>query len=909
MLYYIFFIYVFALIILVSIRNTKSNKIKGSSTYKELNLKIEKFISEFEKAKSGYFTNSIKVKIINEYKDIYKLTRTNKYKKLNNVNINKFNEIYRNLDKLVREYNKTYINKELLEHKDLLDNIDGKSLDKQQREAVVVDEDNNLVLAGAGSGKTLTISGKVKYLVDAKNIKAEEILLISFTKKAAEEMNERISQKLGLNVESKTFHKLGLDIINEKRKKSPDISDSLNKVINNYFKEAVYKDKANLNNLMGFYGCYIDIPKDLDDFENLGEYYKHFNSSNFTTIKGKLELQNINKAEEQKLKIDKKTINGEQVKSIEEVIIANYLYLNGVKYIYEYQYPYDIEDNYRKIYRPDFYLPDYDVYIEHFGVNKDYNAPWLSEIEEQKYVEGIQWKRELHKENKTRLIETYSYYNSEGRLLSELEQKLSKLGIEFKSVDCEDIYNTIIKNEEDKYFKEFRKLIATFIGLFKSRGYTLKNFDDLLLKAKQIKSPYLKERSILFLNIIKPIYVEYQKSLSDNLEIDFNDMIIEATEIVRKDEVKFNYKYIIIDEYQDISQSRFELIKEIKRQTNAKLMCVGDDWQSIYRFTGSDIDLFTNFKKHVGYYELLKIEKTYRNSQQLIDIAGKFVMKNKIQLVKNLKSDKQNKVPIRILQYTDDISKGISKAIKDIVKNYGEGSSITILGRNNFDINVLENDVLYKVIKTENDVIIKSKLYPNVSINYLTAHKSKGLEADNVIIINLQNNITGFPNQMTDDPVLDLVLTKSDNFDFAEERRLFYVALTRTKNTSYLVIPESNSSVFCDELIKEFNINVERVDDLNLKERIACPKCIDGKLVKRFGSDKKGFVGCTNYPMCDFTSKSTDILASGIVCSSCGGYMVIRSGVKGKFLGCTNYPHCKNTQRYEDEVYLKDIVS
>ncbi|WP_195251416.1 UvrD-helicase domain-containing protein [Romboutsia sp. 1001713B170207_170306_H8] len=397
MLYYIFFIYVFALIILVSIRNTKSNKIKGSSTYKELNLKIEKFISEFEKAKSGYFTNSIKVKIINEYKDIYKLTRTNKYKKLNNVNINKFNEIYRNLDKLVREYNKTYINKELLEHKDLLDNIDGKSLDKQQREAVVVDEDNNLVLAGAGSGKTLTISGKVKYLVDAKNIKAEEILLISFTKKAAEEMNERISQKLGLNVESKTFHKLGLDIIKEKRKKSPDISDSLNKVINNYFKEAVYKDKANLNNLMGFYGCYIDIPKDLDDFENLGEYYKHFNSSNFTTIKGKLELQNINKAEEQKLKIDKKTINGEQVKSIEEVIIANYLYLNGVKYIYEYQYPYDIEDNYRKIYRPDFYLPDYDVYIEHFGVNKDYNAPWLSEIEEQKYVEGIQWKRELHK--------------------------------------------------------------------------------------------------------------------------------------------------------------------------------------------------------------------------------------------------------------------------------------------------------------------------------------------------------------------------------------------------------------------------------------------------------------------------------------------------------------------------------
>ena len=142
----------------------------------------------------------------------------------------------------------------------------------------------------------------------------------------------------------------------------------------------------------------------------MGEYYKHFNSSNFTTIKGKFELQNINKAEEQKLKIDKKTINGEQVKSIEEVIIANYLYLNGVKYIYEYQYPYDIEDNYRKIYRPDFYLPDYDVYIEHFGVNRDYKAPWLSEIEEQKYVEGIHWKRELHKENNILLSFKYGIF-------------------------------------------------------------------------------------------------------------------------------------------------------------------------------------------------------------------------------------------------------------------------------------------------------------------------------------------------------------------------------------------------------------------------------------------------------------------------------------------------------------------
>lgn len=874
------------------------NNKKNDPIFQENVGKINRFLDEVNEAKKGYFTNSIKEHLLEAYKDQYRFCRIGSLRGVKDENISLFKETYYNINELVEKWNEDYVENELLENLDLFNNIDGKTLDEQQRRAVVVDEDNNLVLAGAGSGKTLTISGKVKYLVDVKNIKSDEILLISFTKKAADEMNKRISQKLDLSVEAKTFHKLGLDIIKHKRKKTPDISDSLNKVIDKYFKETIYKNNSNFKKLTTFYGCYVNIPKDIDEFENLGEYYKYYKSIDLTTIKGKYEMQKLNEIQENELKSEKKTLSGEQVKSIEEVMIANYLYLNGVKYIYEYKYPYDTQDNYRKNYRPDFYLPDYDIYIEHFGISKNYKTPWLSKIEEQKYLDAIKWKRELHEKYGTTLVETYSYYNTEGILLTKLESKLIKLGVKFSAVDCEDIYNTIIDNKEDKYFKEFRKLISTFIGLFKSRGFILKNFEGLSSEAITIKNGFLRERNLLFLNIVKPIYIYYQELLEKNNEIDFNDMIIDATKIVKNNEANFSYKYIIIDEYQDISKSRFDLIKEIKKQTNAKLMCVGDDWQSIYRFTGSEIDFFTNFENYVGYYELLKIEKTYRNSQQLINTASKFVMKNKNQLRKDLKSEIKLTDPISIIYYKDDIFDAINRSIDNIVKEFGNKSEAVILGRNNFDVKVFENNINYKVIKKDNDVIIKSKIYPKLALNYLTAHKSKGLEAENVIIINLENSITGFPNQMTDDPVLDLVLTQSDNFIYSEERRLFYVALTRTRNKSYLIAPQNKSSIFCDELVKDLNINIELLDNDDFEKKVLCPKCREGNLIIRADINKSEFLGCSNYPLCNFTTKSIEILDKTIICNSCGGYMVERSGYNGKFLGCSNYPKCKNTQDY-----------
>lgn len=890
------------IVIFIIFKHIRVIKYKRSPSFITNSEEVEKFLQIINNSRKDYFTYTLKEELKRDYENVYKFFCERLYSNIKNSSIFEFKSIYIDLDSLVKQWNEEFVKNELERNKDILDNVDGKSLDKQQRRAVVVDESNNLVLAGAGSGKTLTISAKVKYLINRKDVSPEEILLISFTKKAAEEMTQRISEKLSIDIEAKTFHKLGLEVITKHRNLRPDISEDLERVIESYFNENIINNRNDIQSIITFFGYYLNIPKDLEEFENLGECHNFYRNVDFETIKCKVQKGNEINKKINELKIKKETLHGETVKSLEELMIANFLFLNGINYVYEYKYPFESEDKYRKHYRPDFYLTDFDIYIEHFGITKDNRTPWLSKVEEKKYIDGIGWKRNLHSKNQTTLVETYSYYNKQGILLVKLEEKLKQLNVEFKEPDYKEIYNKVFGNSKEAYFSEFKKLISSFIGLFKSNGFSLEGFDSLKDKIIKIENTFLRQRSNLFLEIVKPIYAKYEAFLKDNGMIDFNDMINEATEIVKQNNIPFKYKYIIIDEYQDISLSRFNLIREIRNKTKAKIMCVGDDWQSIYRFTGSDIDLFTSFEKYLGYYELLKIESTYRNSQELIDIAGSFIMKNKKQLKKNLKSNKHNDGPIRIVTYDKEISYAIAKAIEEIVEHFGTEAKITILGRNNFDIDILQNEEKdinkdFKVTKSKEQILVKYNRYPKVNINYLTVHRSKGLEADNVIIINLENKLVGFPNKISDDPILSLVLTDIENFEFAEERRLFYVALTRTKNITYLITPTQRQSVFCEELIKEFKINSQHTNQSQSNAKnCSCPRCQKGYLVvKENTANNSKFIGCSNYPFCDVTFKELEIINNNIVCDNCGGFLVKRKGAYGQFYGCVNYPYCNHT--------------
>ena len=364
----------------------------------------------------------------------------------------------------------------------------------QQREAVISDEKYNLVVAGAGSGKTLTISGKVKYLCEAKCIDPEDILLITFTRKAAQEMTDRIVGKLGFPVHATTFHKLGLDILKDAGKGNYDVKDDMRQFFEDYFSKDINSDKEMLQDLINFFAYYLQLPSDLNNFDSLGEVYEHEKSMDLETIKSKYNKASF--VEENKISNteSKLTLKQERVKSLQEVEIANFLFLHGIRYEYESQYKYQDQESSRKVYRPDFYLPEYDIYIEHFGVDKNNRCPWLSRIEEEKYVEDMNWKKQWHKKNRTTLLCTYSYYYSEGILLSELEKMLKEKNVRFKDVDLEDVFNSVYKSQGKKYFSEFISLCCTFISLFKSNGYELEDLEKLNYKSREYDNNFFRNR-------------------------------------------------------------------------------------------------------------------------------------------------------------------------------------------------------------------------------------------------------------------------------------------------------------------------------------------------------------------------------------------------------------------------------
>ena len=352
------------------------------------------------------------------------------------------------------------------------------------------------------------------------------------------------------------------------------------------------------------------------------------------------------------------------------------------------------------------------------------------------------------------------------RLITELKIYLNKIDYS---------YNYILNSKDLILLK---KLIITFINLFKANNHKLSDF----LKMNNDK---------VLIRIIIDIYLLYEDELRSTNSIDFNDMLLLATNFVKVNRIK-KYKYIIVDEYQDTSFIRYLFLKEIIKNTGAKITCVGDDYQSIYRFNGCDLNMFLDFRKYFGRFKLLKIVNTYRNSQELINVAGRFIMKNKRQLYKKLKSSKHLNKPIKIVY-----KKKLNELLDMIIGKY---DSVLILGRNNFDIKKYSN------IFTSNNIVYKNK-----KIRFLTVHSSKGLEDECVVLINLTDDILGFPNKIKDSKILSYVSLKADKYPYEEERRLFYVALTRTKNEVYLLVDKKNESIFVKELIKDYNNYIEYI--------------------------------------------------------------------------------------------------
>ena len=931
-----------------------------------LNSVVKKFAKIGDYAPDNYFSHNWKQKLLLWHKNA--ISKVKKFKEdyaeyISSEDEKFFEKFYNKPETFetdTKQANERYINQELKDNSDLFDDLDGKSLDSQQREAIVVDEDAVKVIAGAGSGKTFTIQGKVKYLTEKRDVDPSEILAISFSNASVDDLKERIAEPIDI----KTFHKVGKDILTQYNQYSRPDTSALKRIIKRYLTKKALKNEDISKKLIEFFSFYINVPPSEDDIKYEWDLLDWQEGVDFSTLKRRFK----NKQRE--------TLNNEIVRSYEELYIANFLFIYGIKYTYEkiYSYPNknferefnkfkeflfsfneeipdelknditkdllnltDIFEEYEiKDYLPDFYLDDYNIYIEHFGLNRNCENHLIGGKSSEEYVKEMEWKRKVHKKYGTTLIETFSYYQSENRLLTRLAEKLQAQGVEFNEIEYREVYRILLENKTIKEWEDFIVLLKTFIELFKGNNYDETKFKEFYDYVGGLKDSFSKDRTIAFLKIVEEIYNDYEAYLLKIKKIDFNDMINKASDCIVKNGLDLPYKYIIVDEYQDTSFTRYNLLRNICDSIGAKIMVVGDDWQSIYSFSGCDVNIFTKFDNFFDVCETRYIEKTYRNSQQLIDASSNFVMKNPDQTRKELKSSKSLKYPIKLVNFDNDFDEILKfeLIIKNIInQSTFKNKKILILGRNNKDIfNLLKNfnveneygkrkfEILGDEDKLRRNKFVKIvyRESPDVNIEYRTVHQSKGLECDNVILINLKNWKAGFPNKMVDDPVLNFVKRNGDSFSYAEERRLFYVALTRTKNNVYLLAPYFKSSVFVQELKTDANVELLNLEHNRLETlkniekngeryviptKLKCPVCKTGVvLLESFWNKGKlnRVLKCSHnmappFNRCNweggYYGSELEDLDDIEYCPSCDGILIkrYRHSDGHPFLGCTNF--------------------
>ena len=726
--------------------------------------------------------------------------------------------------------NGTYIAAELERQQQLFDTIESRPLTEEQRRAAIVLEDRNLVVAAAGSGKSSTVVAKIGHALASGFCGPKEILALAFNSSAADELADRVGSRLSVRfpeanaVSAKTFHKLGLDIIAQVESKKPDLApwasetrDNEGAIIEQLVAELSAGDPRFLLKWILLRALCAYPNEDDPRFASLDQY-------------------ELEQERERDGADDLRTLNGELVKSREELVIANWLFISGVTYEYERPYEHDTADQDHRQYHPDFYYPDINCYHEHFALDARGNAnPRFAN-----YMDGVRWKRELHDTHQTDLFETTSAMHHEDCLLDKLEDELKSRGQAFAPRSLAEVEERL----GELKIPSFANFVRSFITHAKSNGL---GPEDLRSKVSVQRDRF---RARLFLDVVSPLIEAYERKLRSINCIDFEDMILIAARAVEAGRFKHPYRLILVDEFQDISRCRARLVQAmLKQNPDCRLFAVGDDWQSIYRFAGADQSIMLDFEKEFGITHTSYLTKTFRSNQGIANTASAFVQKNPKQMRKKISAANPRAAStVHILEYDRDedvgrVLEGELLSLAQHARSRAAKIEVLVLGR-------------YNHARPSDLPKWQRALADAVDLRFLTLHRAKGLEADYVFIVGVNSGRYGFPSDIADDPLLELVLPTPESFEAAEERRLFYVGITRAKHRCHILTKRGKSSVFVPELLTSDDTVVYRMGSPQ-SVRVcaeACPKCEGGVLREKTGAHGS-FLGCSNYPRCTHSKR------------------------------------------------------
>ncbi|QJI41069.1 UvrD-helicase domain-containing protein [Pseudomonas sp. ADAK2] len=722
--------------------------------------------------------------------------------------------------------NEAHMARELDACEDLLNRVETRELNDEQAKAAVCFDNRVQLIASAGSGKTSTMVAKAIYAVHRGLVAPSEIIMLAFNKDAAEELKERAAESLerlemtGITINAMTFHSLGLEIIGGATGKKPNVP------------KWATKTELGLEKL----GEIVDSLKDRsDEFRTKWDMFRLvFGRDHSGAV-----LRDVAEAFDRDGEARLITLNGEHVASQQERLIANWLFYNGVEYLYERPYEHDTATAERRQYVPDFFYPQLNLYHEHFAFDGDGQAPEHFKG----YADDAAWKRDTHTAYGTKLIESTSHQINTGEIFAYLTRELTSRGVVLDPNPDRPIPSSGLIPLEHL---DVLKVLRSFISHYKSNSLTA---ERLYERYDALPLSVFKFRYKMFLEFAVPVIEGWDEALEKGRGIDFEDMINLAANHLEHG-YPSPYRLVMADEYQDASRARARLCRALVQAPHSHLFAVGDDWQSINRFAGADVSVMTGFVDWYGHGQIFRLEKTYRCPQAICDASSQFVAKNPAQLQKTVISVTEPIGPVFSafqVGNRDELSDGVRQYLDDLYRGLSNGHippakdrlvSVFVLGR-------YKNDEQF-VPKGW-----KHRYGDRLDIRFKTIHTSKGDQAEYVILPSMV--VRGFPSLKGDDPVFSLVMPEGDTYLHGEERRLFYVALTRACRSVTMFTVMARNSPFLTELVDDGVVAVTDIKGEPIKEE-RCPVCKHGVVLPRTGT-YGDYKSCSGFPVCKYKPK------------------------------------------------------
>ena len=657
----------------------------------------------------------------------------------------------------------------------LFDSIESHPLTEQQRHACLLDEENNLVLAGAGTGKTSTMIGRAAYLISDHQASPQQILMLAFAGKAAAEMRERLQQKLGdsingLNVQ--TFHALGRMIIAQVEGQQPAMT------------LMAEDERLQRNFVEQSFNHLLQRPDYLSD---VLDYFVQYLYADIDPFRYQREGDHLYALTENEVK----TLKGETVASVAEALIGNFLFRHGIEYNYQAGYQQHPGVAGKPLQGAIFLLPEEGTCIHYMPLDHNGAAPqWFSAAE--LLEDHAKIEQQCSPKNWHLIRCDYAGWKS-GQLTAQLAERMNTLEIELEPLPDKAVLETL---REFGALKQVSDLLAQMLKHAKSSNM---DSDKLVSLAQASSDPGRMNASF---KLLQPVTALYQENLEDAGQIDFDDMINRAIHYVRSGRFQSPWVHILVDEFQDISASRAELIKVLKEQPHERgrsLFCVGDDWQSIYRFSGSDISLTIGFSEYFGPTRVIALDRTYRFNNAICDLASRFVCQNPAQIDKVLQTHSQVEGPAVSLLRSSYSPKEAIRPLREVLTRINQ----IVAGQDTTAARTVYLLARYSFSLPDRSALDSlNQQYQYLNIDAMTAHASKGKEADYVVVLDMVSGRFGFPSEKQTHPLLDAILPAAEPYPDAEERRLFYVALTRARHRVYLISDMTRPSRFINELLQ-----------------------------------------------------------------------------------------------------------